>query len=164
MLLPPTEQLSELIKASFPVEPLPRSFWFDAGEHRCGDIPEELAKRLEHRHWVDVTMRDWTMIGPAVIAKAYLHPDAFRYYLPSLLVGVLSDIGYLDCVLECLLPAGRKRRTDRPEWLQFWDGLSETQRDTIRCYLKTVRSMCGEPAGPVVQHLFDEIEAVWGRR
>jgi hypothetical protein len=58
-------------------------------------------------------MWDWTMIGaPACLARAYLEPDAFRYYLPSLLVGVLRDIGYLDWALECLLPARQEAAHD----------------------------------------------------
>jgi hypothetical protein len=126
-------------------------------------MPDELERRLAHRRWIDVTMRDWTMVGPACIAKCYLHPDAFRYYLPSLLVGVLDDPGYLDWALECLLPARRKRRTDRADWTDFWDGLSGEQRDTICSYLKGVRSMLRDSVGPVEQQLFDELDAIWGR-
>jgi len=107
-------------------------------------------------------MRDWTVIGPARIAKLYLHPDAFRYYLPSLLVGVLDDIGYLDWALECLLPAGRKRRIDRAEWTDFWNGLSGEQREAIRSYLKGARWMLGDSIDPSNQQLFDELEAIWG--
>jgi hypothetical protein len=94
------------------------------------------------------------MIGPlGPLVRDYLDPDAFRYDLPSLLVGVLRGLGYVDWALECLLPAGRKRRTDRREWTEFWDGLSEKQRDAIRSYLKGVRSMLGNPADPADQHL-----------
>lgn len=157
------DRLARLLKASFPVEPLPHVFWVDGAERPCGDIPDELVRRLAHRRWVDVTMHDWTMIGPASVAKPYLHPDTFRYYLPSLLIGVLEDIGYLDWALESLLPAGRKRRTDRAEWTDFWDGLSGGQKEAIRSYLKGVRSMLGDSIGPIEQHLFDEIEAIWGR-
>jgi len=58
----------------------------DDGEQPYGDKPEELLKRPAHRCWVDVTMRDSTMIGvPARLARTYLDPDAFHYYLPSLL-------------------------------------------------------------------------------
>jgi hypothetical protein len=158
------DQLSELIRTSFPTEPLPQAFWINGTEQPPDDIPDELAKRLAFRSWVDVTMHDWTTIGaPASAAKTYLHPGAFRYYLPSLLVDVLQDIGYLDWALECLLPAGCKRRTDRAEWTDFWDGFSETQRDAIRSYLKGVRSMIGASITLADQQLFDELEAIWGR-
>ena len=158
-------QISELLRASFPVEPLPRFFWRAGGGQPPGDIPDELQKRLAQRLWVDVTMRDWTMIGaPAWLARIYLDPDAYRYYLPSLLVGVLQDSGYLDWALESLLPAGRKRRTDRKEWSEFWDGLSDKQREAIRSYLKSVRSMLGDPADAADHHrqLLDEATVIWG--
>ncbi|MGC2778072.1 MAG: DUF6714 family protein [Bradyrhizobium sp.] len=156
--------LSELVRGSFPAEPRPRTFWKDGAEQPAGDVPAELANRLAQRRWVDVTLRDWQMIGPPPSVSSYLHPDAFRYYLPSLLIGVLQDIRYLDWALELLLPAGRKRRTDRPDWVTFREGFSEAQRDTIRSYLTGLRAMLGEAAGPVEQHLFDELDAVWGRR
>ncbi|MGJ5175104.1 hypothetical protein ACQR16_10980 [Bradyrhizobium oligotrophicum] len=156
-------ELSALLRASFPAEPLPTTFWRGAGQP-AGDIPDELAQRLAQRRWVDVTLHDWQMIGPPLSVSSYLHPDALRYSLPSLLVGVLHDTGYVDWALELLLPAGRKRRTDRRDWVTFWEGFSETQRDTIRCYLKGVRAMLGAAAGPVEQQLFDELDAVWGLR
>jgi hypothetical protein len=161
-----TDQLSELLHASFPVEPLPRFFWRAGTEQLPGDIPDALWKRLAHRPWLDVTMSDWTMVGaaPALLARIYLDPDAFRYYLPSLLVGVLADIGYVDWAVECLLPAGSQRRTDRKEWTEFRDGLSEKQRDAIRAYLTGVRSMLGNPVNPADQHLhlLDEAALIWG--
>jgi hypothetical protein len=132
-----TDQLSELIRTSFPTDPLPRAFWIDGTEQPAGDIPDELAKRLAFRRWVEVALDDWRMIGiPPWVARSYLHPDAFRYYLASLLVVVLGDTGYLNWALEALLPSGQMRRTDRPEWINFGDGFSEQKREAIRSYLK----------------------------
>ena len=155
--------LFTLIRTAFPTEPLPGTFWIDGDAQAGGDIPHELAERLAQRPWTDVTLGDWLMTGHPSSVKCFLHPDAFRYYLPSLLVGVLDDTGYLDWALEALLPEGRRRRTDRPDWLQFWEGFSGTQRNAIRSYLKGVRAVLGEAADPVERYLFDELEAVWGQ-
>jgi hypothetical protein len=162
-MMPMTDQLSELIRTSFPAEPLPRAFWIDGTEQPAGDIRDELAKRLALRSWVDVSLDDWRMIGRMPLIRSYLHPEAFRYYLPSLLVGVLQDIRYLDWALESLLPSGQKRRTDRPEWMNFRESFSEKQRQAMHSYLKGVRSMTSESTDPVAQHLFDELEPIWGR-
>jgi len=156
------DQLSELLYASFPIEPLPRFFWLDDGEQPVGDIPEELLKRIAHRPWANVTMWDWTMTGAhASTARVYLDPNAFRYYLPSLLVGALREIGYLDWALECLLPAGRKRRTTGKWWTEFRSGFSEQQRAAICAYLKGVRSTRGDSIDPANQQLLDEAEVIW---
>jgi len=155
---------AELIRTAFPTEPLPRTFWVTGADQHAGDIPDELARRLAHRPWTHVTMDDWAMVGARPsLAKQYLHPDAFRYYVPSLLVGALQDSGYLDWALECLLPAGRQRRIGRLEWAQFHDGFSAAQRHAIRVYLEGLRSMLKESADPVVRHLIGEAEAVWSQ-
>jgi hypothetical protein len=70
---------------------MPKRFWIDGIQPLVGDIPEELAKRIAHRPWVDVTMLDWTMIGHPASIRGYIDPNAFRYYLPSLLVGGLAS-------------------------------------------------------------------------
>jgi hypothetical protein len=48
------EKLSELVRAAFPVASLPRRYWLD-GTEPVSDIPQELAKRIAYRPWVDVT-------------------------------------------------------------------------------------------------------------
>jgi hypothetical protein len=160
-----TDELSGLINAAFPVEPVPERFWIDDSQPLVGDIPEELAKRIAHRPWIDVTMLDWTMTGAhASTARAYINPNAFRYYLPSLLIGGLKDLGYIDWPLECLLPAGRQRRTTGTWWQEFWTGFTEEQKDVVRTYLTGVQSMLREPVHLSELHFIDEAHVIWDRR
>ncbi|RZN12195.1 hypothetical protein CWO90_45950 [Bradyrhizobium sp. Leo121] len=56
-------ELSELIHNAFPVKPVPEKFWIDGNQPLIGDIPEDLARRIAHRPWVDVTIFDWRMTG-----------------------------------------------------------------------------------------------------
>ncbi|WP_407149154.1 DUF6714 family protein [Bradyrhizobium sp. ORS 86] len=159
------DELSERIHIAFPVKPVPKRFWIGDSQPLVGDIPEELAKRIAHRPWVDVTMLDWTMTSAqASTARAYIDPNAFRYYLPSLLVGGLSDFGYIDWPLECLLPAGRKRRTTGNWWQDFWTGFTEQQMDAVQAYLIGVRSMLRESVHLSELHFIDEAHLIWGRR
>jgi hypothetical protein len=158
-----TDELSERIHATFPVEPMPRRFWIDGIQPLAGDIPEELAKRIAYRPWVDVKMMDWRMTGAhADTARIYLDANAFRYYLPSLLVSGLNDFGFIDWPLECVLPAGRRRRTTGKWWQEFWAGFSEEQKDAVRGYLIGVRSMLGESVHLRNLHLIDEAQVIWG--
>jgi hypothetical protein len=159
------DELSEIINAAFPIAPVPERFWVDDNQPSVGDIPEELAKRIAHRPWVDVTMLDWTMTGAhASTSKVYIDPNAFRYYLPSLLIGGLSDLGYIDWPLESLLPTGRKRRITGKWWQEFWTGFSDEQKDVVRAYLISVQPMLREAIHPSELHLIDEALVLWGRR
>ena len=105
------DQISELIRASFPVDPLPDEFWLaDVIRRPLDDIAEELQNRIAERSWPEITIRDWALIGASPdVVRRYLTPNAFRYYLPSSLVGVLRDIGYVEWALDSILPNNQKR-------------------------------------------------------
>lgn len=156
------EELSELVHAAFPAQPVPSTCWLD-GVELLRDIPQELASRIAHRPWTDVTMLDWTMTGAhASTARNYFDADAFRYYLPSLLVGGLNDLRFIDWPLECLVPAGRKRRTTGEWWQAFMTGFSAEQQDLVRRYLRGVRGMLNGSVHLSELHLIDEAQAIWG--
>ena len=156
------EELSELVHAAFPAEPMPSRYWLDDAE-LLSDIPQELANRIAHRPWVNVTMLDWTMTGAhAATARNYFDADAFRYYLPSLLVGGLKDLRFIDWPLECLLPAGRKRRTTGKWWQAFLAGFSVEQKDAVRRYLIGVRRMLDGSVDLSELHFIDEAQLIWG--
>jgi hypothetical protein len=157
-----TSELSERIQTAFPVEPMPQKYWIE-GIEPIGDIPQELANRIAYRPWVDVTMLNWTMTGAhAATARNYFDADAFRYYLPSLLVGGLTDLRLIDWPLECLLPAGRKRRTTGKWWQAFLAGFSVEQKDAVRRYLIGVRRLLDGPVHLSELHLIEEAQVIWG--
>jgi hypothetical protein len=157
------DQISQLIYANFPVDPLPNPFfWMDRGDQPIGDIPDELLNRIAQRPWVEITMRDWTMTGAHPCgSRRYLDPNTFRYYLPSLLVGGLQETGYIDWALESILPAGRKRRTTGKWWKEFAEGFSEKQRVAVCAYLKGIRLLLWDSIGPANQQLICDAEAIW---
>jgi hypothetical protein len=160
-----TDELSELIKIAFPIRPTPEAFAIDSSRSLVSDISGELARRIAYRPWIDITMLDWTMTGAhASNARRYIYPNAFRYYLPSLLIGGLNDLGYIDWPLECLLPAGKKRHTTGKWWQEFWSGFSEEQKNAVRAYLISVRSMLRETVHVSELHFIDEAQLIWERR
>jgi hypothetical protein len=155
-------ELFELVCAAFPVTPLPETYWLD-GVSLLDDISQELANRIAYRPWVDVTMADWTMTGAhAATSRIYFDADAFRYYLPSLLVGGLNNFGFIDWPLESLLPAGRKRRTTGVWWRAFLGGFSTEQKDVVRRYLIGVRQMLDGSVHLSEFHFIDEAQLIWG--
>jgi hypothetical protein len=152
------DELTERIRAAFSVEPLPEEYWRD-GVDLSGDIPEELSARIVRRPWNEISITDWTMTGAhASIARGYLNANAVRYYLPSLLLVGLDEIGYIDWTLECLLPAGRRRKTTSEWWQTFYAGFTQEQRAVVRQYLAFVRLL---PVGPANQGYIEQAMPIW---
>lgn len=154
-------ELSELIHVVFPAAPLPQEYWRD-GIALQGDIPQEFASRILDRPWTKVKMLDWRMTGThASITRNYLTSDAFRYYLPSLLIGGLEDLDFIDWPLECLLPTGRKRKTTGAWWTAFEGGFTIEQKDAIRNYLTVTREVLSRTSPLAELHLIDEARLIW---
>jgi hypothetical protein len=77
--------------------------------------------------------------------------------LPSIdIAEELASFGYVDWPLECVLPAGRKRRTAGKWWQHFYAGFSKARKDAVRVYLTGVRSMLDESIHPTELHHIDE--------
>jgi hypothetical protein len=157
------DQISKLIHASFPVDPLPDEFWLAGAIRRpLDDIAEELQKRIAERPWVEITIRDWAMTGVSTdIVRRYLTPNAFRYYLPSLLVGALRDTGYVDWALDSILPANHKRRPKGEWWEEYSGGFSARQRTAVCAFVEGIRVLFWDNIGPAAQQQIVDAEAFW---
>lgn len=96
----------DLIRAAFPAEPVPAQFFWREGKDSLDlDIPQELRNRISGRPWIEVTLMDWRMTGTSpVVARRYLEPATFMYYVPSIIVGASQDIGFVDFALEGIIP------------------------------------------------------------
>jgi hypothetical protein len=140
------EQFSKLLLASFPPEPMPARFFWKEGTHNaddefCGDLLQWLAKR----QWTEIKMSDWAMIGHISIVREHLEPATFLYYLPSLLLGVTQEPGYLDWGLEALMPSGRDRRPKSKWWGELLETISSDQIGALRAFLAHVRNSLLRP-------------------
>jgi len=147
---------------SFPPEPIPQSFfWSEGDEAFQPDIPMGLQTRLSGRRWPEVKLNDWLMVGaPPCIARRYLEPSVFVYYLPSLFVGVFDDLPHLDWVLEGIIPFN-KTHTPRGKWWARFDAcISESQRAALRSFLRLIRSTSLTDLRD--QALLFDAEAIWG--
>ena len=96
-------------KNAFPTRPIPSQLFLDGLEIKNWDIPGELQNRLLSHEWTRVSIEDWASIGPIASIKSYVTPMAFRYYLPSILLGSIENLTYWDLGLEALLPNNFKR-------------------------------------------------------
>ena len=153
-----------LAYASFPVTPLPaKFFWADCKENLSQDIPLATQKSLEGRKWDEVTILDWRMIGSyPYIARRYLEPSAFLYYLPSLLVGVFGDMEFVDLAIEGILPDNRMHYPKGNWWKGFDLSISIQQRAAIRGFIRIIRTEYWASIGDVMQAYIIDAEEVWG--
>jgi Family of unknown function (DUF6714) len=158
------DQIIQLLRASFPVDPVPiRFFSEDGGGRPVGDIPEELLSRIARRPWVEIAIHDWMMTGAHPgSARRYLDPTAFRYYLPSLLVGGLQQAEYIDWALDAILPPGRKYRTTGSWWKEFSEGFSAEQRAAVCAYLRGIKSLLRHSLDSADRQQIRDAEDVWG--
>jgi len=158
------ERFFQLVHVSFPAEPLPRKFfWAELNEQLFQpDIPGELQSRLQNRRWTEIKLMDWLMTGvEPITSRSYLEPATFLYYLPSLLVGVFDDHGYLNWAIEAILPDNRWHKPRGKWWTAFHGCVSEKQRITLCSFLSTVRSIHWETMGSDRQAAVTDAEGIW---
>jgi len=153
-------EFAALAHASFPTDPIPSEFfWSESKAPLQGDIPEELQNRIACHRWPEVTLEHWLMIGaPPCVTRSYLKPSTFLYYLPSLLLGVLGDLRYVDWALEGALPYNKGHVPRGTWWAEFSATVSASQRATLQFFLALVRCTVADPNN---QHLLITAESFW---
>jgi hypothetical protein len=135
------EDLLKLLLATFPPQPMPAQFFWKEDRHgNSYEFRRDLLEWLADRKWTEIKMPDWAMAGDPRITRELLEPATFLYYLPSLLLGVAEDPGYLDWALEAIIPSGRDRRPKSKWWGELLETISLEQRVTIRAFLAHVRN------------------------
>jgi hypothetical protein len=135
------EDFLKLLLATFPPQPMPAQFFWKEDRHdNSYEFRRDLLEWLAERQWTEVKMRDWAMAGHISITRELLEPATFLYYLPSLLLGVTEDPGYLDWALEAIIPSGRDRRPKSKWWGQLLETISPEQAAAIRAFLAHARS------------------------
>jgi hypothetical protein len=153
----------DLIKAAFPAEPVPDQFFWTGGKDTLDrDIPEELRNRISGRPWTEVTLMDWRMTGVSpVIARRYLEPATFMYYVPSIIVGASQQIECIELALEAIIPVN-KYHVPRGKWWSEFSGIaSPLQRAALSAFLAHVRLVSWDTIGPANQYLLEQAERAW---
>lgn len=133
-----------LIRAAFPTEPLPASFFREDADVEEGDIPYQLQAHFLSKKWNEVSLLDWISTAPIGSIVTYLTADTFRYYTPSILIGSLEDVRYLDWGIEAVLPHNQRLEPRGEWWKTFFGGFTSTQRIAIREFLKVALSLSFE--------------------
>jgi hypothetical protein len=151
------------LHTSFPAEPLPERFFWAASDHPIeGDIPNELSTRIMGRRWTELTIMDWMMTGaPPVIARSYLEPATFVYYLPSLLIDIFDKPEYFEMAVDCMLPNNVTRTPRGNWWREFTRSISADQRIALSVFVGLVRLLLWESIGEEGQARVHDAEIFW---
>jgi hypothetical protein len=161
------EDFVELLLAAFPPQLMPAEFFWKEDRHdNSYEFRRDLLEWLAGRQWTEIKMHDWTMVGRVSMTRELLEPATFLYYLPSLLLSVVLDVGYLDWALEAIIPSGRDRRPKSKWWDELLETISADQSAAIRAFLRYVRTNLLRPVeGPFVisrdETLTLEAETFW---
>ncbi|QQR68904.1 MAG: hypothetical protein IPI58_08755 [Alphaproteobacteria bacterium] len=148
-----TESVFEnILTQAFPIEPVPECF-FQNPEDATSDLelPLDLREKLMGRRWTDVAFEDWRWIGGLSTKRCYMTPEAYHYYLPSLLLQISKNKDWVVYGVDALLP-GEKFIPELQTWSEYssvwWKNFTERfnvhQREVVRIYLKDVELI--EPA------------------
>jgi hypothetical protein len=161
------EDFLKLLLATFPPQPIPAQFFWKEDRHDVSyEFRRDLFESLAERPWAEIKMRDWAMTGRTNMTRELLEPATFLYYLPSLLLGVTEDPGYLDWALEAIIPSGKDRRPKSKWWGELLETISPDQSAAIRAFLAYVRDNLLRPdEGPfdisMNKALTAEAETFW---
>jgi hypothetical protein len=159
------QKLLELFTEAFPIEPLPAQFWFEGKVPPDDEFTQELRNRLPGRRWTDVALMDWRLIGvPVWVSRLYLEPKAFRYYLPSIIVGVCTEMAFLEIALESIIPGNQKKIPRGRWWAEFSLSFSSDQRKALTTFLADLRLRSWDAIGPSNQASLEMAEEIWSLR
>ena len=154
------ESIDGIIRAAFPERPIPITFFGEA-EGQEQDMQQELAARIRGRAWTEVSLMDWRMVGSVPAFRECMLPRTFAYYVPSFLVGAISEPDFRDWAFEAVLPSNRQRLPRGAWWPSFVAAFGEPQRAAIRAFLLHERNALGKAFDLVDEELVGAAETVW---
>jgi len=161
------EQLSHLLHATFPAQPMPTQFFWRKDLHDDSyEFRRDLLEWLGQRPWTEIKMRNWAMMAEPCLLREHLEPATFLYYLPSLFLGAIEDPGYVGRALEAIIPSGRDRKPKGLWWRELLETISLDQCAAIRAFIAHVRSnLLRSDLGPFSitrdEALTSEAETFW---
>jgi hypothetical protein len=133
----------DLVRTAFPAAPVPvQFFWTEGKDSLDGDMPHELRNRIAGRPWTEITLTDWRMTGTSpVVARRYLEPATFMYYVPSIIVEAYQHIEFIDYALEGIIPENKYHMSRGKWWFEFSGIASPRQRAALSVFLSHIRLM-----------------------
>lgn len=155
------DRVTKSVAVSFPVEPLPAPLLAPYTGKYHFDVLDDIKTTFSGRRWVEITMQDWLMAGTPALARLYMTPTAFLYYLPSLIMASLIDDGDTQVALECMAPAGHEHKPKGTWWPELMEIVTPNQVAAIMEYLNFVAAGRGAKNYDTTDELLDIALRLW---
>jgi hypothetical protein len=88
-------------------------------------------------------------------------PEAFAYYVPSLLVGTILDPDFRDMAFDGILPHNQRRAPRGEWWTRFAATFTDPQRAAVRAFLTFEKRAVGFTFDLVDEELVGIAENLW---
>ncbi|MDZ4338025.1 MAG: hypothetical protein U1A62_30570 [Pseudomonas sp.] len=132
----------------FPCKPVPTSVLADEGDG--SEFAFEIVSRFSGKPWSDVVLEDWINIAGMDTIASYMALEAFRYYVPSILLEGAHNPNYLDWALKAILPMSLGGAVNTFHWQAYQAGFNVRQRVLLHDYLLAVQQV----AQPLSEEIF----------
>jgi hypothetical protein len=137
--------LKKQLLEAFPRTPIPKEILLSANTFSDDDISESVRKVLHLKSWDEILLNNWLRCTASTTTLMYfITPQAFHYYLPSLLTSVIDDPGYFDWGVSALLPYNKNHVRKNTWWMEYESLFNEPQRQAIMSFLSYVEKESDE--------------------
>jgi hypothetical protein len=134
------------IYANFPVQPVPEN-----PLRRSQNFPQDLDRWpslqqwIAGRTWTSLKLHNWAMIGTTPgLFRYYFDPNAFHYYLPSIMAEVCETCTYPEFAIESLAPPDcsdeRVGRELGLWWTVFTGVFTSAEKSCVSRFVSYLRS------------------------
>jgi hypothetical protein len=122
----------------FPRIPIPMEVLVNPSTQFVGDIPQAVSEELHLKSWDKVSLNNWLFTASIPVLMGVITPQAFHYYLPSLLSRVMDAPDYFDWGVSALLPNNKNHERKNAWWIKYESLFNRLQRHAILDFLDYV--------------------------
>ena len=142
----------------FNIYPLPEQILIEVDQY--DEFSNGLLIALHNRPWNAVKLFEWRNIAQVSVVKKFVTPNAFQYFVPSLLLGSIREPEFLNYGLEAILPNNQKRIEKGDWWFDFRARFSNGQVRVVQEFLFASMYVCS--VGSEEAAMIDTALTIWG--
>jgi hypothetical protein len=131
-----SHNLVNRFKSVYPTHPIPKRILTD--ERDNSEFSKEIRKRFTSKPWTSVTLDDWINTASIEVIASYMPPEAFQYYLPSIICSSLDNKDYIDWGLRAILPPNQRREAKGDWWIKYVSCFNSEKKKVLQEYIRYI--------------------------